>query len=845
MIENQQEKEFWNIGASELVQRLDSNQTKGLSSDQVKERLNLYGKNLVRVSKKKNSLSLLISQFKSPIIIIFIITAALSFFLGEEEDSLIIIVIVITSGALGFWQEKGASDAVDKLLAIVQSKCKVVRDGKVEEVISENVFPGDLVLLKSGDIVPADCLVLECRDLFVNEATLTGESYPSEKTVCILPKETPLRERVNCVFMGTFLVSGTATAIIARTGRKTELGNISEKLKHKQPETEFERGVKRFGYFLLEITLLLVISIIVVNIYFNRPVLDSFLFSLALAIGLTPQLLPAIISVNLAHGAKRMAAEKVIVKRPESIENLGSMNILCSDKTGTLTLGEVKLHSSIDFQGNPSDKVLLYAYLNAYYETGFENPIDRAIKGLGRFDASAYLKLGEVPYDFIRKRLSILVSGNDQRLIVTKGALQNVVSICSNVEIASGEILEISNVKQEIENKYQEFGKGGFRVLGVSYKLMKPSCNSISKDDEVNMTFAGFIVLFDPIKPDVVESIKSLKKLGVDLKLITGDNRHVAVHVAQSVGLYKPRVITGSDLNRISTEALVKLAPEVEIFAEIAPNQKEQIILALRKRAANVVGYMGDGINDASALHAADAGISVDTATDVLKEAADFVLLEKNLDVLVKGVQEGRRTFANTLKYVFMATSANFGNMFSMAGASFFLSFLPLLPKQILFVNLLTDLPEMTISTDNVDPEIVEKPRRWDLKFITKFMLVFGLLSTMFDYITFAVLIFVLHANIYEFRSTWFAESIISAAIIVLVIRTRRPLFKSRPRKYLSLSVMFIIGLTLVLPVTPLGKLFELDLLSLKYLIIVSAIVLSYACSAEITKRMFYKKIRF
>ncbi|MGG6460912.1 MAG: magnesium-translocating P-type ATPase [Candidatus Eiseniibacteriota bacterium] len=845
MINTNQRTEFWNMSAAELVQRLGSNQIEGLSSSQAEERLSKHGKNLVRASKKRGTFSLLISQFKSPIMIIFIFTSALSFFLGEEEDALIIIVIVAVSGALGFWQEKGATDAVDKLLAIVQPKCEVIRDGKQQEVISENLCVGDLVVLRSGDSIPADCLIIGCKDLFVNEATLTGESYPSEKFVQTLPKETPLRERENCVFMGTFVVSGTAKAIVTRTGIETELGNISERLKHRAPETEFEHGVKRFGYFLLEITLMLVISILVINIYFHKPVLDSFLFSLALAIGLTPQLLPAIISVNLAHGAKRMAAEKVIVKRLESIENLGSVNILCSDKTGTLTAGEVKLHSAMDVKGNDSEKVLYYAYLNAFYETGFVNPIDKAIKDFRIFDTSTCTKLGEIPYDFIRKRLSILVSSYNSPIIVTKGALQNIVSVCSHVEVASGEILEISNVIREIQTKYEELGKKGFRVLGVSYRLMDPYCKTITKNDEVGMTFAGFIVFFDPIKPGVSESIMMLKKLGISLKVITGDNRHVAAYVGERVGLFNPRILTGSDLGHISTEALVKVVKDIDIFAEIEPNQKERIILALRRTAANVVGYMGDGINDASALHAADAGISVDTAADVLKEAADFVLLEKNLGVLVKGVQEGRRTFANTLKYVFMATSANFGNMFSMAGASLFLPFLPLLPKQILFVNLLTDLPEMTISTDNVDPEIVERPRRWDLRFIFRFMLVFGLLSTIFDYITFATLLFLLHANVDQFRTTWFTESIISAAVIVLVIRTRRPLFRSRPRKYLLLATFTIVSLTIMLPLTPLGELFDLKLLSMSFLAAVLLIVISYVFSAEIAKKSFYKKVRF
>ncbi|HEY7080187.1 MAG TPA: magnesium-translocating P-type ATPase [Nitrososphaeraceae archaeon] len=838
-------KEFWSISASDVINHFDSSQTSGLSTSQARERLARFGKNLIKSSEKKNSLSLLLSQFKSPIMMIFIFTATLSLFLGEEEDAIVIMIIVVISGILGFWQEKGATDTVEKLIAILQLKCHAIRDGQLQEVPSESIFPGDIILLKSGDNVPADGLLIECKNLFVNESTLTGESYPSEKSVQTLPKYTPLRDRENCVFMGTFVVSGTAKAIVTRTGKKTELGNISEKLKHRSPETEFERGVRRFSYFILEVTMILVISILMINIYFHKPVLDSFLFSLALAIGLTPQLLPAIISVNLAHGAKRMAAERVIVKRLESIENLGSMNILCSDKTGTLTLGEVKLHSAVDFQGNRSEKVLLYAYLNAFYETGFVNPIDKAIREYQKFDTSGYAKLGEIPYDFIRKRLSIFISKNDSHIIITKGALQNVVSLCAYFEDRSGEISEISNVIHEIQNNYEELGKKGFRVLGVSYRVMNTSCIAISKNDEVDMTFAGFIILFDPVKPGVMESISSLRKLGISLKIITGDNKHVAAYVGEHIGLSKPQILSGSELNHISTEALVKLARDIDIFAEIAPNQKEQVISALKRNTSNVVGYMGDGINDASALHAADTGISVDTAADVLKEAADFVLLEKNLGVLVKGVEEGRRTFANTLKYIFMATSANFGNMFSMAGASLFLPFLPLLPKQILFVNLLTDMPEMTISTDNVDPEIVEKPRQWDLRFILRFMLVFGLLSTVFDYITFASLIFLLHANMDQFRTTWFTESIISAAAIVLVIRTRRPLIRSRPSKYLLIVTLATIILTIILPMTPLGGLFGLRLLPLPYLVAILLIVLSYILSAEIVKKGFYKRVRY
>jgi P-type Mg2+ transporter len=859
---------YWSIPTANLLQQFNNtseekqqHQDIGLTSAEVNLRVSKYGKNLVKPKKKTDLLSLLLSQFKSPIIIIFIFTSVISFFLGQTEDALIIISIVIVSGLLGFWQEKGATDAITKLLEIVQLKTMVLRDRKLQEIPCEDIVPGDIVMLKSGYSIPADCIIIESKDLFVNEATLTGESYPAEKSAKVLPSETPLRERTNSIFMGTFVVSGNTKALVIRTGSNTELGKISDRLRHKASETEFERGVRRFGYFLMEITLMLVIAIIIVNVYFGRPVLESFLFSLALAIGLTPQLLPAIISVNLSHGAKRMANEKVIVKRLASIENLGSMNVLCSDKTGTLTIGEVKLQSGIDVEGNANNKVLLYAYLNAVYETGFTNPIDKAIKEFcyRQFDISAYNKLDEIPYDFIRKRLSLLVLSEDKTtktakmprsFIVTKGALQSVLEVCSHVEMPDGKVVNISIVKQEIQYRFEELGNKGFRILGVCYRDMPSDDNNtprslMSKDDETNMIFLGFLIFFDPIKSDVIESISNLKRLGIRLKIISGDNRYVAAYVGEQIGLLNSRILTGPDLHHMSNEALTKQVDEIDVFAEIEPNQKEQIILALRQSEKNVVGYMGDGINDASALHAADAGISVDIAADVVKEAADFVLLEKDLAVLSKGVQEGRRTFANTLKYVFMATSANFGNMFSMAGASLFLPFLPLLPKQILLMNLMTDMPEMTISTDNVDVDAVEKPRRWDLKFIRKFMIVFGLLSTVFDFATFGILLLVLHSVTYQFRTAWFMESVISASMIVLVIRTRKPLFKSKPRKYLVLATVSIVSVTIILPFTSLGELFGFVGLSPLFLGAVGLIVLLYIVTAELVKKIFYKRVKF
>jgi Mg2+-importing ATPase len=833
---------FWSISATEMLQNLETTK-EGLTSTEAAQRLSFFGPNLLRPPKRSDSLTLLIAQFKSPIILILFFATGLSFFLRDPTDAFIILSIVLGSGLLGFWQERGASNAVQKLLSIVRIKAAIMRDGNPKEIPVEQIVPGDIVILKAGDIVPGDGLVFETKDLFVDEAMLTGETFPVEKAEAVYPAETPISHRTNALWMGTHVVSGSARAMIIRTGKETEFGKVSERLKLRPQETEFERGIRRFGYFLMEVTMVLVVAIFAINVYLARPVLEALLFSLALAVGLTPQLLPAIISINLAHGAKRMAQKKVIVKRLASIENFGSMNVICSDKTGTLTEGIVHLQSACGVEGAPSEKVLLYAYLNAFYETGFTNPIDEAIRNYRKFDLSGYSKQDEIPYDFLRKRLSILVSQGDTHLMVTKGALQNVLDVCSSAETKEGTIVDIAAERDGIQRHFQDFSSKGFRTLGVAYKKLG-SESRIGKDHETGMTFSGFLVLFDPPKPNLMETITSLKNLGVTLKIITGDNHLVAAEISRQIGLSNTKILTGTDLHHLSDAALLQHAVNVDIFAEIEPNQKERIIIALRK-AGNVVGYMGDGMNDASAIHAADVGISVDSAVDVAKDAADIVLLEKDLGVLVEGVREGRTTFANTLKYVFMATSANFGNMFSMAGVSLFLPFLPLLPKQILLMNLMTDFPEMTIATDSVDEEMVNYPRRWDIKAIRKFMITFGIVSSVFDYLTFGVLMLILHATQVQFRTGWFLESVVSASLIVLVIRSRKPFYKSRPGRYLLMATLSIFAATLILPFSPLAPIFGFSPLPISFLLLIGVIVLFYIISAEMVKKVFYKKVKF
>jgi len=839
---NQFPPAFWSISVSGMLQNLESKK-EGLTSDEAQKRLELYGSNLLKPKKHPDVFNLLISQFKSPIILILLLATVLSFFLKDRVDAFIILLIVIVSGLLGFWQEHSASNAVEKLLSIVQIKASVMRDGIAKEIPVEKIVPGDIVVLNAGDIIPGDGLIQESKDLFIDEAMLTGETFPVEKMVSELPAETLLGKRTNALWMGTHVVSGSATALIVHTGKETEFGKVSERLKLRPQETEFERGIRRFGYFLMEVTFILVVSIFAINVFLARPVLDSFLFSLALAVGLTPQLLPAIISINLSHGAKRMAQKKVIVKRLASIENFGSMNVICSDKTGTLTEGIVQLQSAFDVDGIANEKVLFHAYINAFYETGFTNPIDEAIRNYKQFDLAGYQKQDEIPYDFIRKRLTILVSHDNVHLMVTKGALQNVLDICSSVETKDGKVVDKITALDRIQKHFEEFSSKGFRTLGIAYKNIG-SESRISKDQESGMTFLGFLILFDPPKPNILETITRLRNLGVVLKIITGDNHLVAANVSQQMGLTNTKILTGPDLSHLSDAALLRKVGGVDVFAEIEPNQKERIILALKK-AGNVVGYMGDGINDASALHAADVGISVESAVDVAKDAADIVLLEKGLDVLVQGVLEGRTTFANTLKYVFMATSANFGNMFSMAGVSLFLPFLPMLPKQILLTNLLTDFPEMTIATDNVDDEMINYPRRWDIKAIRKFMITFGIVSSVFDFLTFGLLLLVLHATQVQFRTGWFIESVISASIIVLVIRSRKPFFRSKPGKHLLIATLSIFVVTLILPFTPLAGIFGFSPLPLPFLMLIGLTVLFYIFTVEIVKKVFYRRVKF
>ena len=826
---------YWNTDPVSLLDSLESSPN-GLTAREAERRFKALSSR--PAFSLPRDLSLMLSQFKSPIVLLLIASSLLSAFLRDYTDAAIILSIICASGFLGYWQERNAENAVDSLLSLVRVTCRVHRDGKILEIPRSQVVPGDIVILSAGDTTPADGILLESNHLFVDEASLTGESFPVGKATGSVPTDTPLSKRTNALHMGTHVVSGTARMLAVKTGKETVFGSISARLKLRPAETDFEKGIRRFGYLLMEVTLVLVVLIFAVNVYFRRPVLEAMLFSLALAVGLTPQLLPAVISVNLARGARTMADKKVIVKRLSAIENIGSMDVLCSDKTGTLTEGIVKVDSSIDPQGRTAPGVLRLAALNSWFESGFSNPVDLALKETQPGGFPGVEKLGEIPYDFVRKRLTVLVRENGSPLLVTKGAFKSVLSACSRAVSQNGPV-PIADWEQQIFDLYHSLSSQGNRVLGVAYGD-NPGQETLAAANEEDLIFAGFIIMKDPVKEPAKKTVQDLRELGVSLKLVTGDNVFVASAVAHEVGLDETRILSGEDLRRLSETALVHAVGKVDVFADVDPNQKERIILAMKK-AGFVVGFLGDGINDAPALHSADVGISVDTGVDVAKEAADLVLLQKDLEVLRDGISEGRKTFANTMKYVFMATSANFGNMFSMAWASLFLPFLPLLPKQVLLTNLLTDFPEMAIASDRVDENLLRTPRRWDVRFIKRFMTVFGLLSSFFDFMTFAVLLLVFRANTGSFRTAWFVESVVSASLIVLVIRTRKAFWRDRPGTLLLLATGSIVTLTIGLPFSPLGSLLGFSTLPAGMIAAVTLIVALYFGCAETAKRFFYR----
>jgi len=785
----------------------------------------------------QRGLKLYISQFTNPLVLLLVIAVILSAFLGQTTDTLIILFILIATGTLSFFQELNAGKAVEQLQKMIQLKCNVIREGKEIEIESDNIVPGDIIVLNSGDIIPADCRLTETNELHINESSITGESYPQEKIIGTVPDDKPITQKTNCLWKGTNVVSGTAKAIVVYTGTNTVFGQMQHSLL-KSEETAFEKGIKHFGYFLMQITIVLSIAILSINLYFKKPLFDSILFALAIAVGMAPELLPAIMTFAMSAGAKRMLKKKVIVKKLSSIFNFGEVNVLCTDKTGTITEGVIIVKDVVDINGKPNDTTKLYACLNATFQNGYANPIDDALKQLN-VATSDYTKLNEIPYDFIRKRLSVAVSKSDgKKYLITKGAVENVLQTCTLAIDDNNLAVVIDTVNNKINKQYTAYSNDGFRAIGIAYKEI--DTNHITRDDENGMTFLGFILMEDPLKEGIIDTLGRLKKLNVAVKIITGDNRYCAAYIGKMIGITSPVVLTGSEMQTMSTEALIVRASNTDIFAEAEPSQKERIIKALQ-HAGNVVAYMGDGINDVAAIHAADTGISTNNAVDVAKEAADFVLLEKDLSVLADGVSEGRRTFVNSLKYIFINTGSTFGNMLSVAGASLLLPFLPMLPKQILLTNFLTDIPFITVASDNVDEERIITPGKWNWKFIRRFMLIFGIHSSVFDFITFFFQRNYLHLDATSFQTGWFVESCLTQLIIIFIVRTHKPFFKSKPGKLLLIASIISAVVVLALPFMPFANAFGLAMSGYQQLAGIILIVIVYAITCDITKRIFFK----
>ncbi|HEY7025198.1 MAG TPA: magnesium-translocating P-type ATPase [Candidatus Limnocylindrales bacterium] len=832
----------WAVSSDEALRNAGSS-SNGLTSTEAAARLARFGPNTLETGRRTDALTQLLGQFTSPIVIILVFATILSGVFGDVTDALIILAIIALSGVLGFWQERGATQAVDALLAVVQVKSEVVRDGVQAEIALTDIVPGDVAVLNAGDVVPGDCLVLESNSLLVDEAALTGETYPVEKRAGAIAASTPIAQRSNTLFLGTHVVSGTGKALVVDTGRNTEFGRVSARLTQKPAPTGFERGMTQFGLLLVRVIIVLVAVIFVVNVVLARPFLDSALFALALAVGLTPQLLPAIVTISLSQGARLMARERVIVKRLEAIEDFGAMSVLCTDKTGTMTVGSVELQAALGPDGTPSTAVRRLALLNAKFQTGFANPIDQAIvDGVKDQDLTSARCLDELPYDFTRKRLSILISDGDHTEIITKGALDPVLTVCSKALTPGGKSVPIDAQKASIESQFEKLSAQGYRVLGIASGDADGK-HKLAPSDESDLVFRGLITFLDPPKESAKATIDDLNSAGISVRMITGDNHLVAAHIGALVGLDPTGAMTGADVKAIDDKTLAAKVGSAQVFSEIEPIDKERIIRALRANGL-VVGYMGDGINDAPALHAADVGISVDSAVDVAKQAAAIVLLDKDLRVLLDGVRQGRRTFANTMKYVFTTTSASFGNVLSMAIASIVLPFLPLLAGQILLINFLTDFPATTIATDEVDPEQLERPHAWNLAFVRNFMIVFGSISSAFDILTFIVLRLGFNADEFLFHSGWFVESTITELAVMFVLRTKRPFFRSRPSLVLLGSSVAVGLITLAIPYSPLAGPLGLIGPSLALLATLVLITAAYVVTTEMAKIPFYRRTK-
>ncbi len=831
------ETEWWHAGAP-------APDAGGLSALEAAARAQQYGPNSIVDAPARSLVLQFLSRFRNPLVLILLVASAISALSGETANFLIIAVIVLLSVTLDFVQETRAGATAQRLRQSVSLRATVLRDGNKFDCLVAELVPGDVVLLSAGDLVPADALVLEARDFFVKQALLTGEPYPVEKHAALPPADADgMDAATNAVFMGTSVISGSARVLVMRTGKATALGAIAVSVSREAPPTSFDTGTRRFGLMIMRLTILMVLFVLLVNAMLHRPWLESFLFAVALAVGLTPELLPMVVSVTLSRGAQRMAARRVIVKRLAAIQNLGSMDVLCTDKTGTLTEAKIHLERNVDADGQASERVLELAYLNSFFETGLKSPLDDAILEHKNIDASVWRKIDEVPFDFERRRVSVLLELGDRRLLVVKGAPEDIVDLCAEFERAGAPAAPVdAAARLRLHERRQALESEGFRVLAIAWRNVPPDHPHAVVGDESGLVLAGFAAFLDPPKQSAAGALAALTASGVAVKIVTGDGETITQHICGQLNIPVTGVLTGRDIAQLDDNALAARAEVANLFCRVNPGQKERIIRALKLRG-HVVGYLGDGINDAPSLHAADVGLSVAGAVDVAREAADMILLDADLVVLHEGVIEGRRTFANIMKYMLMGTSSNFGNMFSMAGAALFLPFLPMLPTQILLNNMLYDISEVPIPLDRVDPEDVQRPRVLDIAFIRNFMLIIGPISSLFDFLTFYILLAVLHADERLFQTGWFIESLTTQVLVIFVIRSRRSAWRGGAHPLLVAAAVAVVAVGALLPLTPLGAYFGFVVPPPAFYAILAGLVAAYLLLVEWVKRLFYRRL--
>ncbi len=835
------EEEIWKAPLADVLANLRA-APPGLDSAEARSRLATFGPNDAAGARRTPLWLQFLARFRNPLVIILLVASGLSAATGDVASFVIVFAMVMASMTLDFVQEVRAQNAVDALRHSVAVKASVRRDGAAQSLPIDQLVPGDVVELIAGDLVPADSRLLESRDLFINQALLTGEPYPVEKRAGDhAGGAADPAGASNTIFAGTSVISGTATALICRTGRNSALGLLATSLAEKPPATAFAAGIRRFGILIMRLTTLMVLFVLVVNISFHRPVLESLMFALALAVGLTPELLPMIVTVTLARSALVLAKRKVIVKRLSAIHDLGAMDMLCTDKTGTLTEATIRLVRTVDGRGADSQRAYVLARLNSQFESGMKSPLDDAILAAQAFDSSAWKKIDEVPFDFERRRISVLVEHDGKRRLIVKGAPEDILRLSGKFEAATGgeQVLDAAT-RTLFQATLDGLCAQGFRALGIASREVDIGHNTAAIVDESDLVLEGFATFLDPPKTSAGATIKAMAAAGISVKVLTGDNELVSRHVFGEIGVPVTGVLTGDALTQLSDEALIGQLPRVNLFCRVNPQQKHRVLLAL-KRLGHVVGYMGDGINDAPALHAADVGISVDGAADVARAAADLILLEHDLSVVQDAIVEGRGTVRNVSKYVLMGSSSNFGNMFSMAGAALFLPFLPMLPIQILLNNLLYDVSEIAIPFDRVDPEDTAQPVTWNVRLIEKFMLVFGPISSLFDFLTFYVLLHLFGAGEALFQTGWFIESITTQVLVVFAIRTRRRFFASRPHRSLVFLALGVAAFAALLPFLPIGHWFGFVAPPPLFFVYAIAATATYLALVETAKALFYR----